>query len=79
MRVSQRRLEPQAAGEPSIEKSLQRPQISPARQGPRDITGNVQLYLTDAERTPFRMCAPLGGFGLGVKGEADPVVSQFEI
>jgi len=31
------------------------------------MTGNVQLYLTDAERTPFRMSAPLGGFGLGVK------------
>lgn len=31
------------------------------------MTGNVQLYLTDAERTPFRMSAPLGGFGLTVK------------
>lgn len=51
----------------SIEKSLQHPWISPARQGPRDMTGNVQLYLTDAERTPFRMSAPLGGFGWGVK------------
>lgn len=37
------------------------------------MTGNVQLYLTDTERTPFRMSAPLGGFGLGVKGEAPTV------
>jgi hypothetical protein len=35
--------------------------------GPRDMTGNVQLYLTEAGLSLPRMAGPLGGFGLGVK------------
>ena len=37
------------------------------------MTGNVQLYLTDAERTLLRMGGPLAGIGLGVKGTQSPL------
>ena len=43
------------------------------------MTGNVQLYLTDAERTLLRMGGPFAGIGLGVKGTQSPVVGHFEI
>jgi len=36
-------------------------------EGPRDMTGNVQLYLAEAGRALTRMAAPLGAFGVWVK------------
>lgn len=53
---------PVASRSAPIEKSLSR-----TRTRPRDITGNVQLYLSE-ERQPPRMRAPLAGDGGVVKG-----------
>jgi hypothetical protein len=36
-------------------------------EGPRDMTGNVQLYLTGRPCRALRMGAPLAGIGVGVK------------
>ena len=49
------------------------------RQGPRDITGNVQLYLPERTWGPVRMGGPLVGFGGQVKDDLPPGACGFGI
>ncbi len=56
--------------DPCIRGGSNRKGPSASLPRPRDLTGNVQLYLPDADRGPVRMSGPLVGFGQQVKLEA---------